>query len=201
MKRTTRSSKLCNVAGCTNVQIARGWCHKHYKRWQVHGDVTKGDKYKSKGVSMVLYQRWRTMLKRCYNPNAHGYSSYGGRGITVCDEWRRSYVAFLNDVGLPPTKNHTLDRIDNDGNYEPSNVRWATRKEQANNTRQVLQIEHKGEIMSLTMWCERLGINRSTAYSRLKSGYPIEYVLSARKNTQYIRKKAQRSGDDVIQTA
>lgn len=75
------------------------------------------------------------MIKRCQNPNHHAYARYGGRGIQVCAEWRKDFAAFLRDVGHRPSPDLSLDRINNDGNYEPGNVRWATRQQQANNRR------------------------------------------------------------------
>jgi hypothetical protein len=75
------------------------------------------------------------MKSRCHNPNFKHYNYYGGRGISVCDRWRASFECFLADMGDKPTSSHTLDRINNDGNYEPGNVRWATMQEQAKNRR------------------------------------------------------------------
>jgi hypothetical protein len=81
------------------------------------------------------YEIWCSMIKRCENPNHHAYDRYGGRGIRVCPEWRSDFAAFLRDVGRRPRPELSLDRIDNNGNYEAGNVRWATAKEQAANRR------------------------------------------------------------------
>ncbi len=81
------------------------------------------------------YRTWRGMISRCHNTNHRHYADYGGRGITVCDEWRNSFVAFYEYIGPKPDPKLTLDRINNDGNYEPGNVRWAAWSEQAYNKR------------------------------------------------------------------
>lgn len=83
-----------------------------------------------------LYNTWRGILNRCYNESRHNYKYYGGRGITVCDRWRNSMALFLEDIGDRPSPKHTLDRIDNDGNYEPGNIRWAEWHDQRMNQRQ-----------------------------------------------------------------
>ena len=85
------------------------------------------------------YNAWLAMRKRCYSPSNHSYKNWGGRGITVCESWRNSYRNFLWDMGRRPSAKHSLDRIDVNGNYQKSNCRWATTKEQQNNQRRYLQ--------------------------------------------------------------
>ncbi len=87
---------------------------------------------------LVEYRAWQAMKNRCYNPNCEKYARWGGRGITVCERWLHSFANFYADMGQRPSAKHSLDRIDNDGNYEPGNCRWATSVEQNNNQSKTL---------------------------------------------------------------
>lgn len=123
------------------------------------------------------YRIWAAMLSRCFNKRNRGWKNYGGRGITVCPAWK-SFSEFFSAMGARPTRKHTLDRIDNDGNYEPGNVRWATRKIQARNTRRQRLLTFCGETYCVSEWAERLGINVQTILARLRAGHPIEKALA-----------------------
>lgn len=97
-----------------------------------HGQARKGHVAK-------LFRVWQEMVQRCTNPRNKRWENYGGRGIRVCDRWLNSYADFAADIGVRPSASHTIDRIDNDGHYEPSNVRWATFAEQNTNRRKFKQ--------------------------------------------------------------
>lgn len=127
----------------------------------------------------AMYRVWRDIINRCENPNRRFYPIYGGRGITICARWRHSFQTFVADVGPRPSLKHSIDRIDNDGNYEPSNVRWATRTEQVNNRRNTRFVEYRGQRMPLTDAVRAAGsvIHREAAWIRIKTGWPAEQAL------------------------
>ena len=123
------------------------------------------------------YSSWAMMLDRCRNTNNKRYHRYGGRGIKVCERWL-AFDNFLADMGERPSTELTLDRIDNDGNYEPSNCRWANRKQQANNRSSNHLISAFGETLTLAQWCEKTGLSHPTIHNRLKRGWPPEKALN-----------------------
>ena len=141
------------------------------------GKLTHGQ---SRGVSE--YGIWLSMRARCRNPKNTSYPNYGGRGISVCARWD-SFEAFLADVGPRPSPEHSIDRFpDNDGNYEPGNVRWATRVEQARNRRDSSRsrwITHDGRTQTLTQWARETGIRIFTIQSRLNLGWSAGRALTA----------------------
>jgi len=108
------------------------------------------------------------MKRRCYNPNRPEYSSYGGRGIVMCDQWHE-FDSFYSDMG-PRPPGMTLDRIDNDGPYSPENCRWATYTEQNRNRRDNRMVTVDGVRMTISEACERVGLHQSTVYRRIRRG-------------------------------
>lgn len=107
------------------------------------------------------------MKKRCLNRNDPSYSYYGGRGITICDRWIDSFDNFIFDLGPKPSKDHSIDRINNTLGYYPENCYWATKKEQARNTRNNIFIEYNGKTHQLCEWAEILNIPKATLWARL----------------------------------
>ncbi len=133
--------------------------------------------YARKGRKGPEYRTWMAMRRRCHSPNDTYYADYGGRGITVCERWN-SFANFLADIGPKPSPKHTIDRIDNDGNYEPGNCRWATPAEQARNTRKNRILAYGGMTMCVSEWAERLSIRPNLIHDRLKLGWTTEAALT-----------------------
>lgn len=113
------------------------------------------------------YRAWNCMKHRCYNKNDESYKHYGGRGIIVCDRWMESFQNFFDDVGLAPSFEYTIDRINSNGNYEPGNVRWATKKEQGANTRKATFVTINGVTKRPKEWAAIIGISDNGFYSRM----------------------------------
>ena len=125
-----------------------------------------------------LYTIWCRMKARCYNSNNHAYNLYGGRGIVICDEWQSNYCVFKEwAINNGYKDDLTLDRIDVNGNYEPNNCRWATRKEQANNTRTNHYITYNNETHTLAEWSDITGIQRDVIKSRIEKGMNLDDVF------------------------
>ena len=129
------------------------------------------------GRRVAEYHIWADMRYRCNNRKAQKWKDYGGRGIRVCKRWS-DYRVFLSDVGRRPSDRHSLDRINNNGNYSPSNVRWATAKEQKRNTRENHRLSYDGIELTISEWSERTGLPWSTIYNRLRRGWTVEKTLS-----------------------
>lgn len=142
------------------------------KRQKTHGDT-----------STRLYGVWSSMKSRCLNSSNAHYGEYGGRGITVCDEWKESYESFKSwavESGYELGK--SIDRIDVNGNYEPENCRWVTSVAQANNRRSNRMFTFNGETHNLTEWSALFGINPKTLFNRIYSGWSFERAITTINN-------------------
>lgn len=126
----------------------------------------------------TIYRLWNSMRQRCYNPSAFGYSRYGGRGIKVCERWQ-SFENFFDDMSPRPSPQHSLDRIDNDGDYCPENCRWATNKQQSRNMKTNVLLTVNDKTLCVTEWAELTGISRKTIYERLNRGWSADRAVSA----------------------
>jgi hypothetical protein len=138
--------------------------------------------YKTHGMSGSReYRTWHSMLVRCYNPNAREYHHYGGRGIDVCDEWRHSFEAFYADMGSRP-RGTSIERINNNAGYSPDNCRWASPKEQMQNTRATARITFDGQTHSIAEWARLKGLSITCLYNRFFHGWSVERALTEPKN-------------------
>lgn len=163
LKRGT--TKSC---GCYNIENAK-------KRFTTHG------------LSLTTeYLTWKAMKRRCLNPADNCYKDYGGRGITICDRWLNSFENFFEDMGVKPSKSHSIERKNNNLGYFKENCRWATKKEQMNNTRHNKLITYKGKTQNMKQWCKELNLNYRTVKGRLNSlKWSIDRCFETKTNTGY----------------
>jgi hypothetical protein len=117
----------------------------------------------------VEWAIWSRMKNRCNNPNNAKYHRYGGRGIKVCDRWLNSFENFLSDVGRRPSKKYSIDRINNDGDYEPDNVKWSTAMQQSRNSTAIHPVEIDGISMCIKDWCKTLGVPMSRPWTMIRN--------------------------------
>lgn len=163
----------CDCGNTTEIRVS----HIFHDNQKSCGCISR--KYENSVVGDAIYDTWNRMMHRCYDINHHKYPRYGARGVIICNEWKNNYDNFYNwainngfELGL------SIDRINNDGNYEPSNCRWATRKQQMNNTSRNRYITYNNETHTLAEWCDILGIKYGTASSRLHRGKTIEQAFT-----------------------
>lgn len=118
------------------------------------------------GKKTSEFRTWQSLLQRCQNPNDRRFADYGGRGITVCERWLK-FENFIADMGHRPTREHSIDRRDNDGNYEPRNCRWATRIEQANNRSRTPLIAFEKQVKPLAEWARIYNLKSNVVWNRI----------------------------------
>lgn len=172
---TNLKNRRTRSCGCLQSELTSLRC-------KTHGD----------GSGCRLFRIWKAMKSRCYYERDVGYHLYGGRGISVCDLWRGSYASFKEwALKNGYSEKLTLDRIDPNGNYEPSNCRWATYKEQCNNKRGNVHITYNGETHTLSEWAEITGIKIATLANRKRLGWSDSDCIEipvVRGNNQKTRK-------------
>lgn len=171
---------------CGNVVDIRMDCigtkyGKTYSCGCYRNEVNK--KAKTHGKSKESeYNTWVSMKQRCLNPNAPNYPLYGGIGIKICDRWVHSFENFLEDMGSKPSKEYSLDRINVNGNYEPSNCRWATNEEQQNNKKNNVKVEFNGLSYSIKELSEKFGIKQSRIRNWRRRGLDIQERINKLNN-------------------
>jgi len=171
------------------------------RRKEVHGqNLTNGKSTQCKackarkhgGYGSREYNTWESMKQRCFNSNSDSFKGYGGRGIRVCSRWME-FANFFEDMG-PRPKGREIDRIDNDGNYEPGNCRWATKRQQNRNKRPCHYIAIEGVTRCVTEWAEIVGIHRSTIFNRLSHGWDPEKAVLLPTLSSWAAKSLARNG-------
>jgi hypothetical protein len=165
---TTGHTRSC---GCTARARAAAGRRRHGKA--------------GKAPASPEYRSWSGMLYRCLNQSCSAYKNYGGRGITVCDRWRK-FADFYADMGPRPDGATGIDRIDNDGNYEPGNCRWATDFDQANNKRSNRRLTHADETLTLRAWSARTGLSAPLIHKRIDElGWSVARALTTPADTRF----------------
>jgi DNA-directed RNA polymerase subunit RPC12/RpoP len=169
----------CGIAfSCSGSRVKRGEvfsCPECSKKRVAKSRTTHGLRQTPE------YRIWTHIKSRCLNSNVPEFKSYGGRGISICDQWIDSFENFISDMGNRPSPHHSIDRINNNGNYEPSNCRWATQETQANNTRKNKKIEINGEKKKDAECAIEAGLNSQIVYKRQKRGHSgVNLVLPRR---------------------
>lgn len=141
------------------------------------------------------YGAWCGMIARCENPKNDKYHIYGAKGIKVCQRWRHSYAAFLEDMGAKPGPTYSIDRINTTGDYEPSNCRWATQKQQQRNRSNNRIVEFMGRSQCIAAWAEELGLSYKMIRARIRKGWPIRDALTIPPNACHERvPRGERTG-------
>lgn len=172
----THAAFICSCK-CGSELVVRG--HNLRKGQKSCNKCATKDRTITHGLSKTIeYTTWAGIIQRCEDKKNKSFMDYGSRGVAVCKRWRKSFFLFLKDMGLRPSKFHTIERRDNDGDYMPSNCYWATRKQQAKNRRTNVVVEYLGQKRILKEWAEIFKINYSMLYFRYKKGWPIDIMLT-----------------------
>jgi hypothetical protein len=154
--------------GCLRSENAKRVSLEFTRR---HGESTHGTR-------SAEYRVWISIKDRCFNKDSQHWKDYGGRGITMCEEWKDDFEAFLRYMGRRPSPAHSIERLRNGEGYSPSNCAWATHAEQQNNRRSNRVIEHQGQRLTIAQWVRETGLPRHVIVSRLQGGWEVEIALT-----------------------
>ena len=155
----------------------------------LHSDLLKERNKKHSLSKTYIYNTWNGIKARCYNKNNLSYDRYGGRGIKMCDRWLNSFELFVSDIGERPSIKHSIDRIDNNGNYEPSNCRWATAGIQKRNQKCGVLLEYNGIIKNQTDWALFFKVKDSVISGHLKRGRTFSYIYEYLANGKHLKRQ------------
>ena len=178
---------LC-MCDCGNETVVSGGHLRGLKTKSCGCSRKETKNFTHKMTGSRLYKVWHGMKSRCYYEKSEMFKHYGGRGITVCDEWKNSFISFYDwsiKNGYDENAERgqcTIDRIDVNGNYEPNNCRWATIKQQANNTRRNHLIKYNGKTQTVSQWANELGVEPDSIFNRLQKGFTEEEALTLKFN-------------------
>lgn len=155
-------------------------------------DCLREMRYKHGKVKTPEFKTWTEMRQRCTNQNNLGYKNYGARGITVCERWE-SFEVFLEDVGIRPSPDFSLERVDNNKGYSPENCIWADKTVQARNRRNNLNYTYGGKTQCLSAWCEHFDLDRDTVYQRIRTlGWAFEKAITTPTRNPYTKKESHK---------
>lgn len=169
----TSGKKLYLALCCCGKEVKKQW-KRDFERVKSCGCLNTNKRKLYKDHCSI----YRGMIYRCYNQRSRNFRNYGGRGIVVCDRWRESLLNFISDMGPRPSPNHSVDRIDVNGNYEPSNCRWATPSQQMNNTRVNVRLTFNGEVLNISQAANKYGLTKDTLFKRLKYGWSYDNAVN-----------------------
>lgn len=165
-----KTVQLCNLRSGKSLSCSCVRAEMLSQRMTTHGH-TRNLK------TTAEYRTWHEIMRRCYNTKRPAYKDYGGRGISVCERWH-TFANFFADMGKRPSDLHSIDRKDNNGNYEPGNCRWTTMDVQCANTRAAIRLEYQGETLALKQWAKRIGVGYWKLQQRHLLGWKAEQILA-----------------------
>lgn len=155
--------------------------------WKIKATKISKTKHGHASTKTKVYRTWKSIKERCFNHNSSTFYKYGARGIAMYEVWVHSFPEFLKHVGEPPSPRHSIDRIDNNGNYEPGNVRWATPNEQAANTRRNVYFSDGRKTQVLAEWLRELKVTVDFIKPRLAQGIPFPEIVQQAKQHRFVQ--------------